>query len=75
MYKYPICAKSKNNGQVIRFTGLTEGAVVVKGRHPYNLDVGMFSKHFIDHTYRRTWEIVENPQSNTNKMLKALKDS
>lgn len=75
MYKYPIYAKSNNNGQVIRFTGLTEGTVVVKGGNINNMDVGEFSRQWAEHTNRKIWKIVENPQSNTNKMLKALKDS
>lgn len=73
VHKYPIYAKSNNNGQVIRFTGLTEGTVVVKGKNLMNMDVGEFSRNWDDHTNRRTWKIIENPQSNTNKMLSALK--
>ena len=52
-FKYPIYKRSAAHGFVVKFTGLTEGEVVVVGRYHY---IGYSSLFWEKHTSNTVWE-------------------
>jgi hypothetical protein len=54
--KYPIYCKRVNNPMVVKFTELTEGAVVVNSIHS---KIGYHSKDWTEHTNTNVWQHLE----------------
>ena len=53
--KYPIYKQHKSSKQIVKFTRLQTGTVVVKGREKHHDDVGFSSNEYIPHTHTGTW--------------------
>ena len=57
-FEYPLFMKSKNNGQIVKFTSLYEGVVVWRGDFVGCDAVGYVSNLWTAHTDTTTWEPV-----------------
>lgn len=54
--KYPIYCRNKETNSVVKFTGLSEGEIVVNS-HAYN--IGYYSNNWISHTDTDVWQQLE----------------
>ena len=66
-FTYPMWFKNEGREAILKYTGLTEAEVVVKGSLLYG--VGHKSDNFIPHTDTEIWKQVEEPK----KMKKIAK--
>lgn len=79
---YPIYRKSKASGQIIKFTGLKEGTVVVRGNKGTSAEVGKYKDTWVKHTDTSIWDELteteliplEEPELGTKEYLEYWKD-
>jgi len=55
-YKYPIYKEYKHSGEVVKFTSLQSGTVMVRGNSIYANELGFKSDTFKEHTREDIWK-------------------
>jgi hypothetical protein len=57
-FKYPIYMQSKHNKEVVKFTSLTTGVVVVASKFSSDRSVGYRASDWVEHTNTATWQPI-----------------